>query len=217
MNPQTYWNQRYEQGRVWGDEPCPSATDALPFFQRAGVKSVLVPGCGYGRNAMYFAQQGFTVTAFDLSDVSIDHAKKWAAREGVDIRFFQGDLFYEYRLKGHPFDAVYLSNVIHLFLKDQRAQLLQNLTSLLRQTGIFIFSCISTSDPNNYGIGQEVEPNTFIKHESKPLHFYTERELHEILEPNYHILEQRLHTQTETDPAGNVESLQLWFVATEKR
>ncbi|MDR6226339.1 class I SAM-dependent methyltransferase [Desmospora profundinema] len=216
MNNQTYWDKRYSQGRLWGDNPCPSAVRSFPHFTRLGVKNVLVPGCGYGRNAVYFALQGFDVTAFDLSNVSILHAKALAAEQSVDVPFFQGDLFDIDFLRGKKFDAVYLSYVIHLFLKDQRESLLKRMTEWLKDNGILTFSCISTSDPHNYGFGLEVEPNTFVKHESKPLHFFTGDELKKLLEPDYRILEQKIHTQTENDPSGESEELQLWFVAAEK-
>ncbi|WP_156040184.1 hypothetical protein [Alicyclobacillus macrosporangiidus] len=66
----SYWNARYANGRIWGDDPCPSALMANEHFRSANVKDLLVPGCGYGRNSVFFAEKGYRVTAFDVSDVS---------------------------------------------------------------------------------------------------------------------------------------------------
>lgn len=83
--------------------------------------------------------------------------------------------------------------------------------------GHLVFTCISVFDTHNYGMGIEIEPNTFEKHKGKPLHFFDECEVQRILSANYQILEQKLHAQTELDPSGASEDLQLWFVVAEKR
>jgi SAM-dependent methyltransferase len=49
-------------------------------------------GTGQGRNAIYLAERGWTVTGVDLSDVAIDHAKKNAAARNVHIDAIVGDL-----------------------------------------------------------------------------------------------------------------------------
>jgi SAM-dependent methyltransferase len=218
ISMKSYWNERYQGGRIWGDIQCPSAMLAKEHFKRHNVQSVLVPGCGYGRNSLYFAQQGFEVVAFDISDLAIEHAVEQAKIHSVEnLQYIVGDLFNPLFLGRKQFDGIYLSNVIHLFLKNERDALLDIVTSLLKPKGILTFSCISIYDTNNYGIGDEIEPNTFMKHEGKPLHFFNDEEIPAILGPRYRILEQRLHIQTESDPNGEVEDLHLWFVAAEKR
>ncbi|MCL6601166.1 MAG: class I SAM-dependent methyltransferase [Alicyclobacillus macrosporangiidus] len=212
----SYWNARYANGRIWGDDPCPSALMANEHFRSANVKDLLVPGCGYGRNSVFFAEKGYRVTAFDVSDVAIELATAQARERSIDIDYAVGDIFDAAFLTGKEFDGIYLSNVLHLFLAAERDKLVRRLTSLLKRGGIFAFSCISVFDTNNYGIGPEVEPNTFEKHEGKPLHFFDEIEIRTKLEADYKILEQKLHVQTEADPSGETEDLQLWFVAAQK-
>ncbi|WP_373922347.1 hypothetical protein [Rossellomorea marisflavi] len=114
------------------------------------------------------------------------------------------------------YDGIYLSNVIHLFLREEREMLLSHMTSLLKPGGVLILTCISVSDASNYGHGVEIESHTFMKHENKSLHFYTEEELDEIFSDDYQILEKKLHEQTEKDPSGDVETLKLLFVAARK-
>jgi 2-polyprenyl-3-methyl-5-hydroxy-6-metoxy-1,4-benzoquinol methylase len=211
-----YWNNRYAGGRIWGDEACPSVLMATEHFHRTGVKHVLVPGCGYGRNSLFLAEQGFQVTAFDVADVAVRLAIEQANKRSANIEYTVGDIFDETFLSGRRFDGVYLSNVLHLFLALDREKLVQRITSLLNPGGLFTFSCISVFDTNNYGIGREIEHNTFEKHAGKPLHFFDEDEIRLMLVKNYQILEQKLHVQTESDPSGEIEDLQLWFVAAKK-
>ena len=48
--------------------------------------------CGYGRHSFEFAQRGFEVTGYDLSDFFIEKAKKDSADLGLKIEFVKGDM-----------------------------------------------------------------------------------------------------------------------------
>ncbi len=213
----SYWNSRYADGRIWGDDATPSARMADDWFRKYQISEVLVPGCGYGRNSMWLAKQGFQVTAFDVSDVAIQLATEDASRRGINVNYLVGDLFDPVVLNGMQFDGIYLSNVLHLFLAGDRQRLMERMDAMVKPGGMLALTCISVYDQNNYGIGREVEADTFEKHEGKPLHFYTEEELLRIFEGKYEVLTHTLHTQTESDPSGESENLQLWFVVGKKR
>lgn len=212
----SYWNARYSSGNIWGDEACPSVVMSGNWFHRYQVSDVLVPGCGYGRNSLWLSKQGFHVTAFDVSDTAVELAVEHSRNQSAEIEYSVGDVFDDSFLISREFDGVYLSNVIHLFLATERQRLIERLSSLLKPNGILSFSCISVFDTNNYGIGIEVGPNTFEKHKGKPLHFFSEEEIRGMLSSNYEVLECKLHTQTETDPSGESEDLQLWLVVARK-
>jgi len=77
------WNERYRgSGLVWSAEP-----------NRFLVEQVvgLAPGraldlaAGEGRNAVWLAEQGWTTTAVDFSDVAIGKAAEMAVARGVTI------------------------------------------------------------------------------------------------------------------------------------
>jgi 2-polyprenyl-3-methyl-5-hydroxy-6-metoxy-1,4-benzoquinol methylase len=212
----SYWNARYTSGRIWGDDACASAFLAGDWFRRQRGMDILVPGCGYGRNSLCFASQGFRVTAYDVSDTAIKLAEEQSREKLLDIEYIVGDIFDDNILTGRTFESIYLSNVLHLFLAEDRKRLIERMTLMLKPKGLFTFSCISIFDTNNYGIGPEIEPNTFEKHEGKPLHFFSEEEIRQILASEYQVLECKLHPQTESDPSGDSEDLQLWFVAAKK-
>ncbi|MGM0851388.1 MAG: hypothetical protein ACQEWI_02065 [Bacillota bacterium] len=61
-----YWNERFKDGEIWGSEPCPSADMSIDYLEKNNVTNILVPGCGYGRNSLYFAQKGFNVVATEF-------------------------------------------------------------------------------------------------------------------------------------------------------
>jgi SAM-dependent methyltransferase len=210
-----YWNKRFEDGSIWGEEPCPSAFTARDNFVKAKVQNVLVPGCGYGRNSLFFAKTGFDVTAFDISEVAIEHAIELAKKSGqANIIYNIGDIS-NLEKSSRKFNGIYLCNVIHLFKEQERDQLFQTLTDCLEDNGILVFTCISPTDYKNYGVGKEIEPNTF-EHDGKVLYFFTEEKIYNLLSKEYKIMSCRLHTQVENDPKGNTEELQLWEVVAQK-
>src|SRR5262245_8879542 len=49
-------------------------------------------GCGSGINAVWLAQQGFDVTAVDLSSLAIDRANRRAADTSMAVRFILADV-----------------------------------------------------------------------------------------------------------------------------
>lgn len=130
----TYWNARYADGRIWGDDATPSAKMAGDWFRQYHVANVLIPGCGYGRNSLWLAKQGFEVTAFDVSDVAI--------QQGIKINYFVEDLFDPERLKNKQFDGIYLSNVLHLFLANDRQRMWDLVHGLLKPEGSSKITCL---------------------------------------------------------------------------
>lgn len=75
-------------------------------------KRVLVPGCGFGEDAIRLAALGAEVSAFDLSDESLEIAAARARLHGLEIQF--GTMGAE--ALAYPegsFDAVVLVDILH--------------------------------------------------------------------------------------------------------
>ncbi|HEV3142902.1 MAG TPA: class I SAM-dependent methyltransferase [Gemmataceae bacterium] len=94
MSEQEHWDSRYKQpNQAPWDTGRPSAE-----LQRQLAKRKLKPsravelGCGTGTNAIWLAQQGFDVTAIDLSPTAIERAGAKAAEADVRVRFLQADV-----------------------------------------------------------------------------------------------------------------------------
>jgi 2-polyprenyl-3-methyl-5-hydroxy-6-metoxy-1,4-benzoquinol methylase len=89
---------------------------AFAEFPRWAGKKVLEIGCGIGTDTMNFARHGAQVTAVDLSDKSIEMARRRAEVFGLTdrIRFFQGDSEHLSSLVPvERYDLVYSFGVIH--------------------------------------------------------------------------------------------------------
>lgn len=88
------WNQRFaSDGTYLGERPSPFLLREIERIrQLAPGKRALDIACGEGRNSVFLAQNGFAVTALDISDVGLAKAAKWAAQEAVVIDFQRVDL-----------------------------------------------------------------------------------------------------------------------------
>jgi 2-polyprenyl-3-methyl-5-hydroxy-6-metoxy-1,4-benzoquinol methylase len=85
-------------------------------FPRWQNKRVLEIGCGIGTDTINFARHGASVTAVDLSEKSLEMARRRAEVFGLEdrMRFFQGSAEQlEQVVPPEPFDLVYSFGVIH--------------------------------------------------------------------------------------------------------
>ncbi len=100
-----FWNERYRDvDRLW-----PSKPNALLAELARGLTPgrAVDLGAGEGRNAIWLARNGWTVTAVDVSDVGLERARARAAEEGVDLELVVED-WREYRAPA-PFDLTVIS------------------------------------------------------------------------------------------------------------
>lgn len=79
----TQWDERYSTSElIWTGR-------ANQFVERhladLAPGTAVDLGAGEGRNAVWLAQRGWTVTAVDFSSVGLDKARRLAAEHGVDI------------------------------------------------------------------------------------------------------------------------------------
>ena len=66
-----------------------SFTNAM---RRRKLQRVYDLGCGVGRHTVFFAQQGFTVTASDVSPSAIEHTRSNLDAAGVDALLHRLDM-----------------------------------------------------------------------------------------------------------------------------
>ncbi len=90
MDERAEWDERYaESDKVWSGAP-----NGALIAEVAGMPPgrVLDVGCGEGSDAIWLAQQGWTVTALDVSDVAVNRARAHAAEAGVEVNFLLSGL-----------------------------------------------------------------------------------------------------------------------------
>ena len=119
------WDERYRLG-AYEDRTHPSA-----WLERwlAGVtvgRALDVP-CGAGRNAVFLASRGFSVTGIDISAVALVRAEATARARGLSVEWIRRDLDAGHGVTG-TFELIVLIHYVDL-------DLLRNLVDLLAPGG----------------------------------------------------------------------------------
>jgi 2-polyprenyl-3-methyl-5-hydroxy-6-metoxy-1,4-benzoquinol methylase len=104
---------------------------------------VLDLGCGHADNAIWLAQQGYKVSASDVSETAILDARKRAFDTGVEVDFHVNDAMET--LPQGPFDLVFDRGMFHCFNVDaDRAKVVENISKILAPTGVWLSTIGST-------------------------------------------------------------------------
>jgi len=133
-----FWNERYRQ------ESFAYGTSPNQYFKaqldQLAPGSLLLPAEGEGRNAVYAASLGWTVTAFDLSPAGRDKALQLAAEAQASFDYLVGD-FGSLQLPDRQYDAMAL--IYAHFPPDVREDYFQRLEQYLKPGGHLIFEGFS--------------------------------------------------------------------------
>ncbi|MEI6293063.1 MAG: class I SAM-dependent methyltransferase [Methanomicrobiales archaeon] len=168
----TFWEERFsDEGRIWGDTPSRSAEHAIGLFKNAGVHVVLVPGSGYGRNAVAFARAGFQVTGIEISATAISLAQQ----NNQGIRYHLGSVL-DMPFDDSMYDGIYCFNLLHLFRKKDRTAFLQLCEEQLKDGGVMFFVVFSERE-TSFGKGRMVEEYTFESKPGREVHYYSREDL----------------------------------------
>jgi len=113
-----FWEQTYQDDSVstFSKGPTADLAEFWALFPAGGI--ALDAGCGEGRNAIFLAEKGFTVSAFDISEAGIEKAKKIAATCGVNVNFMRKDL--ARFVFDKTYDVILSHGVLHLCEKTDR-------------------------------------------------------------------------------------------------
>lgn len=128
-----FWNERYrEKEYVYGEEP-------NVFFQEQLLElspgKLLLPADGEGRNGVFAARMGWTVTSFDYSEAARNKAMTLAQKAEVQLEYLTG-AYEDMDFPGESFDAVAL--IFAHFSEEVRARYHRTAIGWLRPGGTII-------------------------------------------------------------------------------
>src|SRR5690625_4591689 len=104
---------------------------------------------GEGRNAIYLAKQGHTVTAYDLSSVGLEHTRLLAEENGVTVQTVEADLT-KIETEKHHFDGAIM--VFGHVAEENQEYFIKNMINAVKPGGLFIFEVYS-QDQIKYDTG----------------------------------------------------------------
>ena len=154
---QAFWNTRYAtEDFVYSTQPNDFLVEVAPRL--APRSRVLCIGDGEGRNSVWLAQQGHSVTALDVATQGMGKAARLARAAGVELRTVVADVT-QYDLGRDCWDAV-ASIFLHLPARARRGVHRRCLDSLVAG-GLFVYEAYG---PEQIGRGTGGPPEPHLLH-----------------------------------------------------
>jgi SAM-dependent methyltransferase len=163
-----FWETSFSKMQLaWGLEPTRSASLAGDYFARAGVKAVLIPGIGYGRNAKPFLERGMSVTGIEISETAIALAR---SQLGLEIPIVHGSVT-DMPFDRRQYDGIFCYGLVYLLDPPGREKLIRDCYRQLGPGGHMIFTVISKQAPM-YGQGPRLGEDWYERLPNLPMYFY---------------------------------------------
>lgn len=194
---------------MWGFEPSDSAVAALDLFRKNGLKKILIPGFGYGRNARLFIDNGFDVTGIEISETAITLGKRYL---GEQLKVYHGSVNtmpYDHE----RYDGIFCYALIHLLNSRERARLIANCYRQLRVNGFMVFTAVSQKYPT-YGTGKKLSRDRFETMPGVQIFFYDSGSIEKEF-GKYGLICYK-ETDEPVKHAENKTSLKFWYIVCNK-
>jgi cyclopropane fatty-acyl-phospholipid synthase-like methyltransferase len=144
---------------------------------------VLDLGMGEGRNALFFARQGYPVRGIDSAPAAVAKCRERAEALGVEIDAEVGDML-EASIEPRSLALVISTMALQFVKRSESHALLARVIGGLQPGGMLYLVAFSTEDPlvrRRKEIGPEVEPGTYyIQERDTYLHGFAKDELLEV-------------------------------------
>ncbi len=152
----------------WTRRPSDSCFAVLKYLPPERPLRLLDLGCGEGRNAVFFARNGYRVTAMDISGEGIEKTQRLAAESGVKLEAIVADM-HAFRLT-EPVDVIFSTGVLHSCRPDTRAELMEHYRALTNPGGLHALSIFV--DKPFVPTAPDADPGTWLWRSGELFGFY---------------------------------------------
>ena len=138
-NIRTNYEKWYEcEGYYWGTEPAGFCDELIALCPPSKDKKVLDIGCGEGKDAVYMASKGYSVTAFDVTENGIKKTIRMAKENNVEINAYVDDInTFETNEK---FDIVYSTGTIQYLFDENKKHFFDKIEHITKKNGFVFFN-----------------------------------------------------------------------------
>ena len=135
-----FYNLWYRYGTPpWVIGPRPELVELVESRRISPCRAIDL-GCGVGDNAIFLAQNGFSVTGVDFSDAAIDQAKRKSREAGVTVEFHVDDLTHLENRYG-TFDLLVDYGTVDDLTLENRDRYVANILPLTKPGSQFLLWC----------------------------------------------------------------------------
>ncbi len=170
-----HWDQTFAaHPDMYGTEPSAPARAAAALFRAEGVATILELGAGQGRDALFFARQGFRVQALDFAaDATAAIAERAAAaRLATALTALPHDVREPLPVDAGAFDACYAHMLLCMALTTAEIErLVGEVRRVLRPGGLFVYT-VRTTDDAHYRAGI-ARGDDLYEHSGFIVHFFS--------------------------------------------
>lgn len=191
----TYWSEMYSKPNAFGSGPTKLAKLAYEIINEKPIKNILEIGCGQGRDAIFFSQQGYNVETFDISENAISFVNQTKNLLKLNnLRAIIHDVEKNFPHPEKSFDFVYSNLALQFFEIDTMGKIFKNIHKVLKDNSTVLFSTKKKGD-KYYNFGNKISDDAF-EHKGITRYFYDKPILEKILENHFQILsfEEDKHT-----------------------
>jgi SAM-dependent methyltransferase len=156
----------------------------LAPLRDAHVQTILELGSGTGNDAARLADEGYAVTAIDISSEAVMRAR---SRFGSRVSFLIADMTSPLPFPAGGFDAVMSNVAVHMFPGRVTRSVFGEIARVVRPDGLFVFHVNALEDrplrERWRPVAQELEPNYVLERSGQTMHFFSRDYLGELLQP----------------------------------
>lgn len=180
------WEKIHSE-RGWGKYPSEElvrfiAKNYYNVENRSEMK-ILELGCGQGANLWYIAKEGFDAYGIDFSQSAINKCQEYLKEEELKANLNVGNVE-KINYQDKYFNCIIDIQCLQCNTMKSIKNILKEVYRLLKKGGK-IFSITFSTETYGYGLGNEIEKNTFISDHKELLtgsqhHFFTKEEILQI-------------------------------------
>lgn len=165
-----FWEEAFKaRQEMWGLDSTQSALLTAAMFEDKGVKKVLIPGIGYGRNAQAFLSKGMEVTGIEISKTAIELSEK---HYGSTMKIYHGSVI-DMPFDNDRYEGIFSYALIHLLDENERTKFIKNCYDQLSDNGYMVFTAISRK-AQTYGQGTFLSKDRYEQFGGVKIFFYDE-------------------------------------------